>query len=66
MTAKPALVIAFRGKPKPKRQRREKDWPMAEKFARLKIVRPGAAYVVERLLDDLLADTAKYTYDERA
>ena len=63
MTAKPALVLAFRGKPKPKRDK----WPpIAKKAARLAIVRPGGALVVERLLDDLLADTAKYEYDEGA
>ena len=63
MTAKAALVLAFRGKPKPKRQR----WPtIAKKAARLAVVRPGGARVVERLLDDLLAETAKYEYDEGA
>ena len=63
MTAKPALVLAFRGKPKPKRDR----WPpIAKKAARLAIVRPHGAYLVERLLDDLLADTAQYEYDEGA
>ena len=64
MTARPALVLAFRGRPK--RLRRDKQPAIARKFARLEIVRPNVARVVERLIDDLLADTAKYTYGEGA
>ena len=52
MTAKPALVLAFRGKPKPKR--RDRLPPIARKAARLEVVRPGIARVVERLIDDYL------------
>ncbi len=63
MTATPALVLAFRGKPKPKRDR----WPpIAKKAARLAVVRPSIAVVIEKLLDNYLADTAKYEYDEGA
>ncbi len=57
MTARPALVLAFRGKPKPKRDR----WPpIAKKAARLEVIRPGIAAVVERLIDDYLTEPNKY------
>ncbi len=50
------LVLAFRGTPTPKRQKRDtRCQRIAHKFARLEAGHPFLAAAVERLIDKLLA-----------
>lgn len=55
---KPALVLAFRGTPK--RQRLDRLPAIVRKAARLASVCPHDAALVERLIDDFLAETNEY------